>query len=125
MVHGDELAIELADADPVAVGDDALRDIPQLVFPELLGQQRQRQFGSDERDVGSLSQQVGHSADVVFVTVCEHQAADIGKTFADGIESGQDQVDTGVIIFGKQHTAVDEQQLTVELDRRHIAADIA
>jgi hypothetical protein len=30
-----------------------------------------------------------------------------------------------MIIFGKQHAAVDEQQLAVELHHGHIATDIA
>ena len=75
VVHSDELALELADADLVTVGDDALRNVPQTVLTQLLGQQRQCQFGPDEWDVGSLSQQVRHSADVILVTVSEHQAA--------------------------------------------------
>ena len=33
MVNRDELAFELTDADPVTVGDHALRDLPQVVFP--------------------------------------------------------------------------------------------
>jgi len=30
-----------------------------------------------------------------------------------------------MIIFGKQHAAVDQEQLAIELNRGHIATDIA
>jgi hypothetical protein len=45
---------------------------------------------------------------VVLVTVREHQAADILQPLADGVESRQDQVDARMIIFWKQHAAVDQ-----------------
>ena len=125
MVHSDELALELADADPVTVGDDALRNVPQTVLTQLLRQQRQRQFGPDEWDIGSLSQQVRHSADVILVTVSEHQADHVVQPLADGVEARQDQIDARMIIFGKQHAAVDQQQLAVELHNGHVAADVA
>ena len=125
MVHGDELALELADADLVAIGDDALRNVPQTVLTQLFGKQRQRQLGPDNRDVRSLSQQIRHSPDVVLVTVREHEAADIVQPLADGVEAGQDQIDPGMIIFWKQHAAVDQQQLAVELHDCHIPTDVA
>ena len=62
---------------------------------------------------------------MVLVAVGEYQAADILKTFTDGVEARQDQVDARMIIFWKQHAAVDEQQLAVELHHGHVATDIA
>ena len=125
MVHRNELALELAEADLVAILDGALRDIAQLVLAELLSQQRQRQLRPDDRDISALPQQIWHRADMVLMTVGEHQADHIAQTFADGIESRQDQIDAWMIILGEQHSTIDEQQLAVELDRRHVAANIA
>ena len=125
MVHGNELALELADSDLVAVGDDPLRHAAQVVFSQLFREQRQGQLGPDQRDVSSLAEQVWHGADVVFMTVGEHQADHIVEPLADGIEARQDQVDAGMIILGEQHSAVNQQQLAVEFDDCHVAPDIS
>jgi len=52
-------------------------------------------------------------------------ADDIAEALGKRIEAGQDQVNAGMIVFGEQDPAIDEQQLAVELDDGHVAADIA
>jgi hypothetical protein len=54
----------------------------------------------------------------------EDQADHIVQPLADGVEARQDQIDARMIIFWKQHTAVDQQQLAVELHNGHVATDI-
>ena len=95
------------------------------MLAELLSQQRQRQLRPDDRDISALPQQIRHGADMVLMTMGEHQADHVAQTFADRIESRQDQIDAWMIILGKQHATIDEQQLAVELDRCHVAANIA
>jgi ribosomal protein S18 acetylase RimI-like enzyme len=56
--------------------------------------------------------------------VGEHKSDDIPEPFADRVEARQDQVDARMIVFGEQDSAVDEQQLAVELDDGHIATNI-
>jgi hypothetical protein len=55
----------------------------------------------------------------------EYQADHVVKPLADGVEARQDQIDARMIILWKQHTAVDQQQLAVELHNGHVATDIA
>ena len=41
------------------------------------------------------------------------------------VEVGEDQVDAGVVVLGEQHAAVDDQQPAVVLEDGHVAADLA
>ena len=92
---------------------------------ELLLDQRQRQPGADDRDVGALAQQVGHAADVVLVAVGEDDADDLVEAVPDPAEVGQDHVDARLVLLGEQHPAVDDQQLARVLEDGHVAADLA
>ena len=42
-----------------------------------------------------------------------------------GSEVGQDQVDAGLVVLGEEHAAVDDQQPAVVLEDGHVAADLA
>jgi hypothetical protein len=57
--------------------------------------------------------------------VSKDQPDDIAEALGKRIEARQDQVNARMIVFGEQDSAIDEQQLAVELDDGHIAADIA
>jgi hypothetical protein len=62
---------------------------------------------------------------VVLVTVREHDADDVVETVTDGSEIGQDQVDARLVLLGEQYAAVDDEDLAVVLEDRHVAADLA
>ena len=51
VVDGDELEVEGADGEPLAVGDHALLDVADPVLADLLVQQGEGQLGADQRDV--------------------------------------------------------------------------
>ena len=40
-------------------------------------------------------------------------------------EVRQDQVDSGLLLLGEEHAAVDDQQAAAVLEDRHVAADLA
>ncbi len=65
------------------------------------------------------------AADVVLVTVGEDDALDVVETVPDGREVGQNQVDSGLLLLGEEHSAVDDQQAASVLEDRHVAADLA
>ena len=125
VVDGHELEVERAEADPVTLRDDRLRGVLQPVLAELGAEQGQGELGADQRDVGALAQQVGNRADVVLVTVGQHQRVDGIEPVPDGVEVGQDQVDAGVVLLREQHPAVDDEQAAVVLEDGHVAADLA
>ena len=125
VVDRDELQVEGAERDPVALGHDRLHGVLQAVLAQLAVEQGQGQLRAHERDVGALAQQVGHRADVVLVAVGQHQRLDRVEPVPDGVEVGQDQVDAGVVLLGEEHPAVDDEQPPVVLEDGHVAPDLA
>jgi hypothetical protein len=67
------------------------------------------------------SQQIRHRADVVLVTVREHNAKNIVEPIANRAEVRKDEVNTGLVFLGEQHATVDDQDLAVDLKRGHVA----
>ena len=123
VVDRDELEPERAGLVPVPRLDvDRLRADPVLL--ELGLDEGQRQLGPDDRDVGPLAQQVGHPADVVLVAVRQDDRDDVLEAVPDRGEVRQDDVDAGLVLLGEQHAAVDDEQLAVQLEDRHVAADL-
>ncbi len=92
---------------------------------ELRLDERERESRADDRDVALELEQVRHGADVVFVTVREHDADDVVEALLDRLEVGQDQVDARLVLLGEQHAAVDDEQLALVLEDGHVAADLA
>ena len=95
------------------------------VLLELGLDQGEGQLGADQRDVRLLAQQERDGADVVLVAVREHDALDVVEAVPDGGEVRQDQVDSGLLLLGEEHAAVDDQQAAAVLEDRHVAADLA
>ncbi|GAA3295197.1 hypothetical protein GCM10020295_21720 [Streptomyces cinereospinus] len=124
VVDRDELAVEGADALAVALGDlERVGADPVLL--ELRLDQGEGQLGADQRDVRLLAEQEGDAADVVLVTVGENDALDVVEAVPDGREVRQDQVDSGLLLLGEEHSAVDDQQAAAVLEHGHVPADLA
>ncbi|GAA3216401.1 hypothetical protein GCM10020256_18670 [Streptomyces thermocoprophilus] len=123
VVDRDELAVEGADALAVPLGHlEGVRADPVLL--ELGLDQGQGQLGADQRDVRLLAEQERDTADVVLVPVGEHDALDVVEAVPDGREVRQDQVDSGLLLLGEEHSAVDDQQTATVLEDRHVPADL-
>src|SRR5690625_8012617 len=58
------------------------------------------------------------------MAVGQDDRGDVVEAIADLLEVRQDQVDAGLRILGEQYAAVDDQQTPLELEDRHIAADV-
>ena len=95
------------------------------VLAQLGLDEGQSQFAADQGDVLAQAQQVGDAADVVLVAVGQDQGDDVVEAVLDVAEVGQDQVDAGLILLGEQNAAVDDEQLSVDLEDGHVAADLA
>src|SRR5699024_6790745 len=89
------------------------------------GEERQRESGTHERNVGPLTQQEGHGTDVVIVPVGEDDRLDVVESVPDVVDVRLDQVDYGLLLLGEEHAAVDDEQPTVVLEDGHVAADLA
>ncbi len=87
--------------------------------------EREREGRAENRDVCPQLQKVRHRPDVVLVAVREHDAENVIETIPDRAEVGQDQVDAGLVLFREQHAAVDDENLAVDFEGRHVATDLA
>ncbi len=124
VVDGHELEVE--DAEPLALALlDGHRVGPDAVLLELGLDEREGQRGADEGDVALELEQVGHGADVVLVAVREDDGLDVVETVRDVGEVGEDEVDSGVVVLGEEHAAVDDEQPALRLEHGHVAADLA
>ncbi len=125
VVHRDELEVERAEGQPVALLHLVVHGLLEAVLAELGVEEGQGELGPDERDVLALAEEVRRGADVVLVAVGEDQRLDLVQAVPDGLEVGKDQVDAGVVVLGEQHPAVDDEEAVVVLEDRHVAAYFA
>ena len=120
----DELKIEWASLELFASTDLDLGRI-DVVFLALGINKRQGELGSDQWDIRTQLQQIWNTADMVLMTVGEHQCLNLVKTVLDVMEIRQNQIDARLLFFREQHTAVNEQNVSVVFDHIHIASDFA
>ena len=124
VVDGHELEVEDAELLALALLDrHGVR--PDAVLLELGLDEGQGQRGADDRDVALELEQVGHGADVVLVAVREDDRHDVVEAVRDVGEVREDEVDTGVVVLGEEHAAVDDEQAALRLEDGHVAADLA
>ena len=95
------------------------------VLTAFRGDQGQGELRADDRNVGPQLEQERDRPDVVFVRMRQHQRLDIVEPMFDVTQIRQDQVDAGLVVGGKHHPAVDDQQPAQMLENRHVAADFA
>ncbi len=123
VVHGHELALERAELDDVVFLDHAGARLDPVLL-ELGLDQGEGQLGADHGDVVAQAQQVRHGADVVLVAVGQDDADDVVHAVPDVVEVRQDQVDAGLVLLGEEDAAVDDEDLAVDLEGDHVAADL-
>jgi hypothetical protein len=90
----------------------------------LGGQQRQGEPGADHRQIRPQPQQERHRADVVLVSVGEHERLDVVQPAFDRAEIRQDEVHARRVVGREEHSAVDHEQPAGVLEDRHVAADL-
>ena len=122
---GDELEIEGADGETVALGDDVQAGVREAMLAQLGGDEGQGKIGTVHRDVAAQLEQVGDGTDVVLVTVGEHQAHDVVHALLDPGEIGEDQVNAGLAFLGEEDAAVHDQKFSPVFQDVHVAANLA
>jgi hypothetical protein len=123
VVDREELQIERNQAEGVTLADlDGLRLDP--VFGELGAEEAQGEPGADDGDVGTFTEQVRDSADVVLVAVGEHDRHHIRQPVPDHAPVGKDHIHTRLVLLGEQHPAVDDEQLPLVLEHGHVPPDL-
>ena len=124
VVDREVLALEYAVRGAHALGhldEDRL----QPVLTAFRGDKGQGELRTDNRNVGTQFEQERDRPDVVFVGVREHKRLDVVEPVFDVTQIRQDQIDARLVVGGKHHPAVDDQQPAQVLENRHVAADFA
>ena len=105
--------------------DDLAQHRADTVLLELGLHEGQRELASHQGDVLTQAQQVGHAPDVVLVPVSQDQGDDVVDAVLDGGEVGKDEVDARLVLLREEHTAVNDEQLAVQLEDGHVAANLS
>ncbi len=82
---------------------------------------------SDVPTTGTFSsrRQIWNAADVIFVSVCDEDRAQLVGAFTNVREVVDDDVDAEHVVVGEHQSAIDCDHVFVRLDDRHVAADLA
>ena len=124
MIDGHELQVEGTVVDALVLADHPERGA-DAVLTQLGLNEGQGEVASHQRNVVTQAQQVGHASDVVLVPVGEDQGHDVIQTVLDGGEVGEDEIDARLVLLGEEDTAVDDEELAVNLEHGHVAPDLA
>ena len=95
------------------------------VLLELGLHEGQGELASHQGNVLTQAQQVGHAPDVVLVPMSQDQGDDVVDAVLDGGEVRKDEIDARLVLLGEEHTAVNDEQLAIQLENGHVAADLA
>ncbi len=122
--HADELDLERPDPHAIAWLDRNERmRAGEPVLLQLRLDERQRQRRAVHRAV-HVRHDVGHRADVIFVTVCQHQSGD-RASLLQVRHVRDDPIDAQQFRVGKHHARVDDDRRLVPAEREHVHAELA
>ena len=122
MVDGDELHLKGADSFGIALGYNSRIGLDSM-FGELCFDERNGQTAADQGNVGPKLEKVGDGADMVLVPVGEDDGLNVLDPVAQIIDVRQNQVDAGLTFFGKEDSAVDDDDFPLVFEDVAIAAD--
>ena len=128
--HVDQLDVERAGGDLVARQRLDQLDVPQLVLVELgachrKGQPRRRRPAAAHRSSRRSRSTHGQRAEVVLVTVGDHDRLDVIDAIAQVGEVRQHQIDPEHLGRRETQPDVDHDDRAVVLDHHHVLADLA
>src|SRR5918999_2033919 len=127
MSDADELKAEGTELDRPGrgIGLTQLRRLQEPVLVELRLHEPERESRRPYLRDRDLAEEIWEGADVVFVTVREHDRANAPGTLAEIGEVGQDQVDAEVLVAREGKSGVDDENVAVGLEGGHVLADLA
>ena len=123
VIDGHKFEVERAELLFLALGDGERVRRDAVLF-ELRLDEGEGQGRTDQRDVVAQAKEVRNGTDVVFVTVGEHDADNVVEAIANRRKVGQDQVNAGLVLFWKEDATVDDENLAIDLETGHVAADL-
>ena len=89
------------------------------MFIELMFNKRKRKFRSVNRDF-EFSERIGHGTDMVFMSVCNKETAQLIRIRFNITHIGYDRIDPEHIFIGKCKPAVNNYHVTAVFNGSHI-----
>ena len=125
VTHAEELDAQLADGERFVGFDDIQTRVGESsVFPQFHRDKSVRQPGRVDGYIDPV-EDVGQRADVVFVPVGYQNRLDLVAVLNKVRDIGDDEIDSGHVLLGKQDARVDDHGLIAVLNDHHILADLA
>ena len=122
VVHADEANAEAADIDDVALHDRMqVARVHAVLFQAAL-QNAQRQARAIDRHV-DLLQHIRQRADVILMTMREHDGLDLVFVLQQIGNIRNNEVDAQHIVLWEHQTRIDDEDFLVATDYRHVLAD--
>ena len=115
---------EASDFNNVARIDAFKTCILNMVFVQLVFNQRKGEFGS-ENGYFKFFQCIGYCADMILVPVCDDECAKAFGILLKVTHIGNDHVDSGHFFVGKRKPAVDNDNVLVVFKYSHVFSDFA
>ena len=125
MIDREELKLKVPYSAPFAFLHLDQPVATDAMFFQLARHQREGQLRTVNRNVGPLLEQIGHGTNVVLMAVGEHQGADVVETIRQQVQGGKDEVDARVAVLRKEHTTVNQDHFTIDLEGSAVPTHIA
>ncbi len=97
----------------------------QIVFFQFVSQQAEGQGRTVDRGIAQPFEQKGHGANVILVTMGQHQTTNVLDTLIQHRYIGNHQVDAEHVRLGKHQPTIDEQQFALVFQSHHVEANLA
>ena len=124
MVHTDETDAEAADIDDVALHDGMEhRGVDAVLFETSL-EDAEREARAVDRNA-DLLEHIRQRADMIFVAVCEHDGLDLVAVLEEIRDIRNHEIDAEHILLREHETGINEQDLILIADDRHILANLS
>jgi hypothetical protein len=126
MRHVDELDLERAELEALAVAEVVDVDLAQPVLVELRARHRRGERAAVDRDVDrKLAQDPGHRPEMVLMAVGDDDALDVVDPRAQVAEVRQHEVDPDHLRGREAQADVDDHDAAFVLEDRHVLTDLA
>jgi hypothetical protein len=124
MVYGDELEVEAGQLFALTLCNDHGVWLDAVFFEFGLNECK-CESRTEQRNVALEFEEVRNPTDVVFVTVGEHDTNDVVEAVPQVTEVRENNVDTRLMFFWKEHPDVNDEDFAVDFEAGHVSTDFA
>ena len=124
MVYGNKLKLERPHSLYLPGGNGMSQRRNSVLF-EFRLKECECQSGTQDRYVFFMTEKIRHSPYVVFVPVREDHPYDAIQFVFQVTKVRKNYIYSGLSLLRKQHTAIDDHDLLIELENGHVSTDLS